>query len=364
MKIDVVSFTGDSGIADYSVSFARALSRHAEVRLVSAHSLPGHFNSMGFSVKRIFHRSRHYPIDIFRFFFVVLNRRPDWVCFQGPLKFSLVDGIVARILRFLGIHTAVTVHDVLPHYPRPWSKIEYQFFYRSFDKIIAHSQVAQHVLSKLGVEGNILVVPHGIYDIFNISGIDQYTARASIGGLRNDDFVVLFFGHLEPRKGLMEFISTARLMVDNPGFRFLIAGSNDLSKHGGAYASALEDARSLPNTVIHDYRIPFHSVENYFSASDAVALPYLEGTTSGVLKLALAFGKPVVATSVGDFPEQLPVGAGLLIGCDGDLVESLSNSLSVLRDRRNDFVKGMMQARHKAQWPEIAERVVAHFRSA
>ena len=34
----------------------------------------------------------------------------------------------------------------------------------------------------------------------------------------------------------------------------------------------------------------------YFSAADVVVLPYYEVTQSGVLHIAYAFGKPVVAT--------------------------------------------------------------------
>lgn len=363
MKLDVVSFTGDSGLAHYAVSLARAMNHLADVRILSARTLPTRFDSMGFAIDRVFRRSRHYPIDIFRFLLSVLRRQPDWLHLQGPLKVAFIDGLLARALRRLGIHTAVTVHDVLPHYPRPWSRLEYGFYYRSFDKIIAHSHAARCDLEKLNAKGSVLVIPHGVYDIFDLTGIDKRTARTSIGGLSDADFVVLFFGHLEPRKGLLEFIAAAQMMVGKPGFKFLIAGSNDLAKHGQTFAAALEAAREYPNIVIHDRPIPFESVENYFSACDAVALPYLEGTTSGVLKLALAFAKPVVATRVGDIPEQLPPGAGLLIDCDPGLIESLVNSFPTLQRCQGEFSKAMAEARRGAHWPEIADSILAHLSS-
>ena len=103
MKIEIVCFTGDSGLTDYSVSLGRALARLATVSLVTAASLPARFDHFGFVVRRLFRRSRHYPIDIWRFLFHVLRTRPDWLVFQGPLKFAFVDGLVVRLLRLSGL---------------------------------------------------------------------------------------------------------------------------------------------------------------------------------------------------------------------------------------------------------------------
>ena len=46
-------------------------------------------------------------------------------------------------------------------------------------------------------------------------------------------------------------------------------------------------------------------VGNYFEASDIVVLPYRKVSTSGVLKIAFAFKKPVMATSEGELPEMI-----------------------------------------------------------
>ncbi|MBM5574880.1 hypothetical protein [Deefgea sp. CFH1-16] len=132
MKIEVVSFTGDSGLADYSVSLARALSVHHTTTVVTAKSLPKRFDALGFTVERIFRRSRHYPIDLIRFIFGVIKRKPNWIILQGPLKLALIDAIVIRLIQIFGIHCAITVHDVLPHYPKLWSKFTFGFYYRSF----------------------------------------------------------------------------------------------------------------------------------------------------------------------------------------------------------------------------------------
>lgn len=363
MNIEVVSFTGDSGLADYAVSLARALARSTKARkstVVTARSLPERFNSMGFAVERVFRRSRHYPVDILRFFFGVLRRRPDWVLLQGPLKFPLVDALVVRMLSLFGIRLGVTVHDVLPHYPRAWSKAEYGFYYRSFSRVVVHSEAARAGVRALGIKGDILTVPHGIYDIFDLTGIAKQVARQKVGNLQASDFVVLFFGHLEPRKGLMEFIQAAEILKDRRDIKFALAGGNSLGGHGPMYVERLEAARSMPNVIVHDRRIAFEDVENYFAACDVVALPYLEGTTSGILKLALAFGKPVVATRVGDFPEQVPAGGGLIIDNDGGIPASLCNALETIMSDYQAYSSAMAAAGQHAQWPDIADRLLAY----
>jgi len=110
---------------------------------------------------------------------------------------------------------------------------------------------------------------------------------------------------------------------------------------------------------VHDQRIPFEEVERYFAACDVVALPYLEGTTSGVLKLALAFGKPVAASQVGDFPEEIPPGGGELFEADEQIARHLVTALKVIRSQQPAYVAAMQAARGQAQWPDIAERLLA-----
>ncbi|BBO99519.1 glycosyltransferase family 4 protein [Sulfuriferula nivalis] len=360
MKIEIVSFTGNSGLTDYAISLARALINHAQIRVVSAQSLPNTFNNMGFKIERVFRRSRQYPIDIFKFLFGVITRKPDWIIFQGPIKFPLIDALVVRLIRLFGIKTAITVHDVLPHYPRKWSIFEFGFYYRSFDKVIAHSEAANRILlNQLKITKDILIVPHGVYDIFNLTNITQLNARKKIGQLVSDDFIVLFFGHLEPRKGLMEFLAMAK-MCNQPEIKFLIAGKNDLSKHGQKYSDELDAARTLPNVIIHDSRIEFENVENYFSACDIVALPYLEGSTSGVLKLALAFGKPIIATSVGDLPEQTPEGGGILVSCDTNIAENFLNAITQIKCTYQPYSEAMNNAKQSANWAAIADSIFQH----
>jgi glycosyltransferase involved in cell wall biosynthesis len=355
-RIDIACFTGNSGLTDYSVSLARALALHATVKLHTAQEIPATFCNMGFEVLTPFRRSRHYPIDILKFARHILSDRPDILLFQAQLKAPLLEAALIQLFRAAGIKVALTIHDVLPHYPKWWSTFEFSHFYKGFDYLICHSSAAQLKVREMGVSTPTLVVPHGVYDIFNLSNPTQTEARQRIGHIQSDDIVVLFFGHLEPRKGLMEFIAAAKRMQKHPKIKFLIAGGNDLAKHHPDDAVVFEQARSLPNVLIHDKRVPFEDVQFYFRASDIVAMPYREGTTSGVLKLALAFGLPVVVSRVGDLPEQMPSHGGELIEPGTDMTQQLIDALIKMAGALPNYQQGMQHAADSAQWPVIAQQ--------
>jgi len=335
------------------------MSPHAHVRLHTAQDIAPAFCRMGFDVLKPFRRSRHYPIDVWRFAARVLRDKPDLLIFQAQLKLPLVEYALVKLWRAAGIKVALTIHDVLPHYPRPWSRFEFRHFFSAFDALIVHSKAAQAQVQAMHVRKPMLVVPHGVYDLFNLSNPGQAQARLHVGPLAPTDVVALFFGHLEPRKGLMEFLEVAARLQAHAGIKFLIAGGNDLARHHPDDAKRLEAARLLPNVVVHDQRVPFEDVQYYFRASDIVAMPYREGTTSGVLKLALAFGLPVIVSKVGDLPEQLPPGGGELIDTGPQMADQLHAALLKMAANLPPYQQGMQQAADTAQWPSIARQYLA-----
>lgn len=353
MDVEIVSFTGDSGLADYSVSLARKMGAHATVRLVTSDRLPERFRHMGFGVITAFRRTRHLPVDLLRFITGVMNRKPEWLILQGPLKWPIIDALMVTIFRAAGIKVAITVHDVLPHYPSIVSKYTYPFYYRSANKLIAHSESARQQLAKLGVQRPILVVPHGVYDLFRLTTTPKSESRALLG-LPLNKYICLFFGHLESRKGLNEFVAAAQLMQQEPDFHFLLAGSPDSHDNSATYQASLQAAASLPNVTLIAKRIPFEDVEHLFKAADCVALPYREGTTSGVLKLAIAFSVPVIATNVGDFPEQVPDGAGIFICDSTNVAASLVDGIHRISASAS-YQLSMAGAARQADWSDIAK---------
>ena len=73
----------------------------------------------------------------------------------------------------------------------------------------------------------------------------------------------------------------------------------------------------------------------------------------------MAFGRPVIATRVGDMPEQLPKEGGLFIDADTvhDFPTELLNSIEKIASSQNSYEAGIKNAQKHALWPSIADKI-------
>lgn len=354
-RIFIVCFTGDSGITHYSISLARELSAYAQVSLVVGRNYGEQgYPPAKFEVLQFFRRSRWYPFDLMRLLRLIVRQRPQVVLFQSVLKSAGAEAVLVRLIRLFGIQTAMTIHDVLPHYPKPWSRRTHAFLYRSFDRLIVHSHRTRDGVREMGVLRPALVVPHGLYDLFITRPPLREAAREKLTPFSRDHFVLLFFGKIDSRKGIGLFLQLRQTLSADDGYRFAIAGRAGMASEQTELRAALEDARSSEDCIVHDHNIPFLEVQDYFSLADAVVLPYQEGTTSGVLKLALAFGKPVIATDVGDLAETLREGVGVLlpVTCNAS---DLAVAVRELRRNYDHYASACEAARERYGWERIGQ---------
>lgn len=359
-KIFIVCFTGDSGITHYSISLARELSAHARVTLVAGRNYGEQgYPSAAFEVLRFFRRSRWYPLDLMRLLWLIVRQRPQVVLFQSVLKSAGAEAMLVHLVRLFGINTAMTIHDVLPHYPKPWSRWTHAWLYRAFDRLIVHSHRSRDDLRAMGVSRPALVVPHGLYDLFITRPPAREAAREKLTAFAKEHFVLLFFGKIDSRKGIGLFLQLRQAIAADEGYRFAIAGRDGIGSDQTELRAALEDARTSGDCIVHDHNIPFMEVQDYFALADAVVLPYQEGTTSGVLKLALAFGKPVIATDVGDLAETLQEGVGVLLPVTCTAAD-LAGAVREVRQNYAHYVSACDAARERYGWDRIGQ-AYAHF---
>jgi glycosyltransferase involved in cell wall biosynthesis len=331
-------FVGRYGLADYTLSLARALEEFSVSEIITSEDFSYPSVKFGGQVTRLFRRTRHYPIDLILFIRYIIQKRPD---------------VVVRMFRLFGITVATTVHDVLPHYPRAWSALEFSFFYKSFDCLIAHSSDAEKKLRLMGVVAPIRVIPHGVYDIYNVSGFTKSAAREKLGcGIGSADFVGLFFGIVDERKGVRDLISVMQKSNLPSGFRLLIAGANGIPESDTSLQREFFGMISSDNCTARIERIPFGEVELYFSACDFVLVPYIEGTTSGVVKLAMAFSKPVVASDIGDLPETIEPGAGIIIS-HKRIKEELPIAIGKIKDQYQVFLSKSIKQNERYSWSAV-----------
>jgi glycosyltransferase involved in cell wall biosynthesis len=192
----------------------------------------------------------------------------------------------------------LTAHDILPREARPGQRAAQRRLYEHFDAIVVHSQHGRaRLIDELGVDGKrVHVIPHGA---FAHLAAEDATGAASPPPFQTDLPVVLCFGLMRPYKGIEELLEAWRGIEDA---ELWIAGAPrmDIST---LRAAAPPGVRFVPRFITDD------ELPAFFRRADLVVLPYREIDQSGVLFTALAFGKPLLLSDVGGFPEVAAQGA-------------------------------------------------------
>ncbi|HVH07897.1 MAG TPA: glycosyltransferase, partial [Myxococcota bacterium] len=183
-------------------------------------------------------------------------------------------------------------------------------------------------------------------------------------GLSPASPVVLFFGFVKPYKGLRVLLeSTARLREILPDVRLLVAGEPVGS--AAPYRRAIARLRLGEHVHWTGAFVPTPTLARYLAAADVVALPYLDGSSSGALLTAQSFGRPVVATRVADLPELVAPGeTGLLVppADAGALAAALHRLLSDRDLCERLGARGRERVAARFAWPRHAERMERLYR--
>jgi len=190
---------------------------------------------------------------------------------------------------------------------------------------------------------------HPIYDGFPQQGLARVEARARLG-IEPDEPLLLFFGFVRRYKGLRYLLEALGKLSQPP--RLLIAG--EFWEEEQLYRDLIRQLGLEQHVIIHNRYIPNEEIESYFVAADALALPYLSGSQSGVGMIALNYGIPVIATSVGGLAETVTHGETGLIVPPADSV-ALASAIARFFDEglREPFRAAIAQARARLSWDAL-----------
>jgi glycosyltransferase involved in cell wall biosynthesis len=196
----------------------------------------------------------------------------------------------------------LSAHDVLPREPRPGQRAAQRRLYEHFDAVVVHSQHGRaRLIDELGVEGDrVHVIAHGVFEHLAAGDrADAASASHTPPPFQTERPVVLCFGLMRPYKGIDVLLEAWR-GIDAAELWIAGAPRMDIS---ALIAAAPPGVRFIAR-FIGDDELPA-----YFRRADLVVLPYREIDQSGVLFTALAFGKPLLLSDVGGFPEIAATGA-------------------------------------------------------
>lgn len=197
----------------------------------------------------------------------------------------------------------MTVHNAEPHLGKKDNRMEFlrPYLRRMSDRYIVHGQtIKEHLL-------RVSNIPAEKVDCISHVAFDFY--RSWMTGRQDDGRTVLFFGGVFRYKGIEYLIKAAPSIRSRfPDARIVIAGSGP---DWPRCRSFIEDPGAFE---LIDRALTNPEVTQLFEEASVVVLPYTEASQSGVLAVAYAMGKPVVATTVGSLPEGVQEGVtGLLV---------------------------------------------------
>jgi glycosyltransferase involved in cell wall biosynthesis len=287
---------------------------------ISGGSIADDLRAKGIEVRILGITSYYNPLSFLRLARMLRLVRPDIV--HTHTYFVNTLGRIAA--KLAGIPVILThVHSTYWTYSKRNLFIE-KILSRVTDRIICCSNaVKEFVVSHEGVETEKTIT---IYNGVQVrpGPLDRSAIRIKLG-LDSTDFVIVTIGSLFAHKGHKYFIEAlTRVKKNQRSIKYLIVGDGPLRETLHAYVrdSGLEHAVRFIGEK--------KDIGEFLVSADIYVQPSCarEGLGMSILE-AMAYGKPVIATTIGGIPEAVDNGVTGLLVPPGDSA-ALAEALGVL----------------------------------
>jgi len=372
MKVVYVLAANWGGIPHYTAELANAVSKYADVVVLKPKDhndslfsedikLLQVFKPMQFSRGNI---KRAYSLENFRNMFSYVNVRiinkinPDVIHFPELYPYLNLFVCLYRLSKYPLIYTShapLTLKTSIRIWTLPetliYSALEITKRLVRVDKIIVHTREAKNVLIESGINPEkIEIIPHGVYTLFK-----KY--KTNYEKEDHEENNILLFGQIGRNKGVDILLNAIPFVLNKINdAKFIIAGEGDISIHLKNFKDYNKYKR---NIEIYNKFIPNEFVSYLFHRAKVVVLPYKgvgKGINqSGVLTIALSFGKPVIATYVATSPEIIK-GCGIIIP-PNDTKALAEAIIKILEDDklRKKMSRNALKMAEKLSWDRVAK---------
>jgi glycosyltransferase involved in cell wall biosynthesis len=211
---------------------------------------------------------------------------------------------------------------------------------------IVHTAVhRQRLLDRGMAPDQVSKIPHGTNELFRRIGTDADT----------EENTVLYFGNVVSSKGPDTLVQAVPYLVEEiSDIRVVFAGDGNFSRRSRELIDEYDD-----NIEVHQEFIPNEEVATYFHRAQLAVVPHRrQKGHSGTLSIAYSFEKPVVTTTVGEFPELVRrPGTGLCVP-PNDPEALASAAITILQNEeiRDVMCDNAAHMRHELSWKNVAER--------
>lgn len=182
----------------------------------------------------------------------------------------------------------------------PLAKMYLRWFYNRADLVFAVSDETKRVLLDMGVKKPIEVV-YNVIDTtrYATTPSDKAAARKALG-IKEDEWVVIGAGQVQPRKRIDSFVGVASQL---PSMRFIWVGGMPFGKLAAENVAMQRMIDSPSPNVTFTGVVELDAMKQYYQAADVFWLPSEQETFGLVVVEAAAAGLPVVLRDIPDYGE-------------------------------------------------------------
>jgi glycosyltransferase involved in cell wall biosynthesis len=276
--------------------------------------------------------------------------QPDIIHFQW-LPLPVLDRMLLGGFRKIA-PVILTVHDTNAFNGDPTVRLQAIGFASALaacDRLIVHTSQGEARLRAMAIPAaNIALLPHGLLG-----------ARSGMGEDAAGDLRFVLFGKIKPYKGADLLIEAFAALPEalRSRARVQIAGQAYMKLQ---MLRDLAAARGVADRVgIEDRFVDDAEIAGLFAPGSVAVFPYREIEASGVLSLAMAHGRPIIASRLGMFAEVLTDGVHGRLIPPGDIAALTAAMAGMIEDREVTRRAGRAVARlarDVPDWPEIGRR--------
>lgn len=230
---------------------------------------------------------------------MIKQQKPDLVIIQWwTTFFAPVYAYFGWLLKRINIKAGFIIHNVLPHEQRFFDPYLAKMALSAGHFFIAQTDIEKKRLLQLLPDRNVTVCHLPTYTFLTDRKVPKEEARQKIGFPLSQPFI-LFFGIVRPYKGLKILLDSMAILKKNYSARnpfLLVAG--EIWENKEEYLEQINNLNLEDCVRLDDRYIPDEEAAVIFSAADMLVAPYINGTQSAAVGLALGFDLPVIMTEV------------------------------------------------------------------
>lgn len=223
----------------------------------------------------------------------------------------------------------VICHNVMPHERQPGTIRLTRAVLRHADLLVIHAPHQRAELAALDLA--TIPVLEAFHPRFVAADLAPEAGEAEIAAERSrhgdPDLLLVAFGAVRRYKGIDLALDALALVDPDIDVRLVVAGRFWSCEK--ELRAQIEDLGLGDRVELRDRYISNEEAALLFGAANAAILPYRSASQSGVAQLSFAYGRPVIATSVGGLPAAVRHGQDGLL-CEPDDPAALAQAIETM----------------------------------